>query len=96
MGVLATFCNAVANILDMVITAYSFVIIVAAAISWVRPDPYNPIVQALYRLTEPLYAFIRRFVRTNFGGFDFAPIIVLLTLQFIRLFFVRLLYSVGS
>ncbi|MDR1451265.1 MAG: YggT family protein [Helicobacteraceae bacterium] len=91
MGILATVINAVAIILSQVITIYIWAIIIAALISWVRPDPFNPIVQVLYRLTEPLYALIRRFIRTNFQGFDFAPIIVIFALQFINLTLVKLL-----
>ncbi|MDR2639540.1 MAG: YggT family protein [Helicobacteraceae bacterium] len=91
MNALATIIYAVATILGQVITIYIWVAIIAALISWVRPDPYNPVVQILYRLTEPVYALIRRVIRTNFQGFDFAPIILILALQFINLTLVRLL-----
>jgi YggT family protein len=89
----STFIEAVAVILDQVITLYIWVVIAAAVISWFRPDPYNPIVQIIYRLTEPVYAFIRRYVPTSFQGIDFAPIIVLLALQFFKLFFIKLLIN---
>ena len=91
MIVIATFLQAVAQILHMVINIYIWVIIIAALISWVRPDPYNPIVQTLYRLTEPVYAFVRRYIPTIIGGVDIAPIIIILALEFIDMFFVRLL-----
>lgn len=94
--VLATFIQAIAQILSMVINIYIWVIIISALISWVRPDPYNPIVQILYRLTEPVYAFVRRFIPTVFGGIDIAPIIILVALQFINLFFVKLLFGLAS
>ena len=91
--VISTFIEAIAHILNMVINIYIWVVIIAALISWVRPDPYNPIVQILYKLTEPIYAKIRRFMPTIIGGIVIAPIIVILVLQFINLFFVKLLFS---
>ena len=91
MIVIATFLQAIAQILHMVISIYIWVIIIAALISWVRPDPYNPIVQTLYRLTEPAYALVRRFIPTVIGGIDLAPLIIIIALQFIDMFLVRLL-----
>ena len=95
MIVIGTLLQAIAQILHMVINIYIWVIIIAALISWVRPDPYNPIVQTLYRLTEPVYAFIRRYIPTIIGGIDLAPLIVILALEFIDLFFVRLLMQIA-
>jgi len=88
-----TFIYAVATILHQIINLYIWVVIIAALISWVRPDPYNPIVQILYRLTEPVYAWVRRFIPTAISGIDLAPLVVIIALQFIDLFFVRLLLS---
>lgn len=96
MIVIATFIEALAQILHMVINIYMWIVIIAALITWVRPDPYNPIVQVLMRLTEPVYAFIRKYIPTVIGGIDFAPIIVILALQFFDLFFIRLLYRFAS
>ena len=93
---LSTFLSTVATILHTVINVYIWVIIAAALISWVRPDPYNQIVQLLYRLTEPVYERLRRLVPTIVGGVDLAPIIVLLALQFTDLFFVRLLHEFAA
>lgn len=90
--ILSTFITAIASILSMVISIYTWVIIISAILSWVRPDPYNPIVQLLYRLTEPAYSVVRKVVPTIFGGVDLAPLILLLVLKFIELFFVRLLF----
>ncbi|CAM2865841.1 YggT family protein [Helicobacter burdigaliensis] len=94
--VLSTFIQAVAQILSMVINLYIWVIIIAAIISWVRPDPYNPIVQILYKLTEPLYAKIRRVIPTVISGVDLTPLIVLLCLKFIDLFIIRLLLNFSN
>ncbi|MBX7490577.1 YggT family protein [Helicobacter turcicus] len=93
--VLNTFIQAFAQILSMVINIYIWVIIIAALISWVRPDPYNPIVQILYRLTEPLYTKIRRIIPTLIGGVDLTPILVILVLKFIDLFVVQLLFQLA-
>lgn len=93
MIILSTFIEALAQILHMVINIYIWVVIISALISFVRPDPYNPIVQILHRLTNPVYAFIRNFIPTIIAGVDVAPIIVILTLQFIDLFAVKLLFA---
>ncbi len=93
MIVISTFLEAIAQILHMVINIYIWVVIISALISFVRPDPYNPIVQILHRLTNPVYAFIRRFIPTIIGGIDVAPILIILALQFIDLFAVKLLFA---
>ncbi len=84
------FIGSIFTVILAVITLYKWVIIISALISWVRPDPYNPIVQMLYRLTEPAYALVRRFIPTVFGGMDLAPIIVILVLIFLETFLSRL------
>jgi len=96
MIVISTLLMAIANILHMVINLYIWIVIIAALITWVRPDPYNPIVQILYRLTEPVYAFIRRYIPTNISGFDIAPLILILGLQFFDMFFVNLLLKLAA
>jgi YggT family protein len=77
---------AFATLLISVISLYKWVIIIAAILSWVRPDPYNPIVQMLYRLTEPAYALVRKYIPTVFGGMDMAPLILIFALQFLEIF----------
>ena len=96
MIVLATLIEAFATILHTMINIYIWVVIIAALITFVRPDPYNPIVQILFRLTNPVYAFIRKLVPTLIGGIDLAPLIVILTLQFIDLFAVKLLFALAN
>ena len=93
--VLSTLIEALAQILSMVINIYIWVVIIAALITWVRPDPYNPIVQILYKLTEPLYAKIRKVIPTLIGGIDIAPIIVILAMKLIDLFVVKLLFCLA-
>ena len=90
--ILSTLFTAIANILSIIVNVYTWIIIAAALISWVKPDPSSPIVQLLYRLTDPIYSFIRRYIKTEFNGIDFAPLIVLLALQFLSQFLIRLLF----
>jgi len=83
---------ALVHLLHTVISIYILIIIVAALLSFVRPDPNNPIVQVLYRLTDPIYQFIRkRFPFVVISGMDLSPLILLLALQFIDTFMMRAL-----
>ena len=93
MMVVSTLLNAVAVILSMLINLYVWVIVIAALVSWVRPDPYNPIVQVLNRLTQPLYARLRSIIPTAINGIDFAPLIVAVLLKFIDLSLVQILLN---
>ena len=90
--ILSTLFSAIANILSIIVNVYTWIIIAAALISWVKPDPSSPVVQLLYRLTDPVYSFLRRYIKTEFNGIDFAPLIVLLALQLIDQFLIRLLF----
>jgi len=74
------------TILFSIIFLYKWVVIISALLSWVKPDPYNPIVQMLYRLTEPVYAKIRQTIPTVFGGVDLAPLILIFALVFLETF----------
>lgn len=73
------------GIVISLINIYMWVIIIAALLTWVNPDPRNQIVQILYRLTEPAYRFVRRFVPTVFNGIDLAPLIIIVILQVITI-----------
>ncbi|KIM10695.1 MAG: membrane protein [Sulfuricurvum sp. PC08-66] len=83
-----TALGAIGIILHNLIFVYTWVIIISALLSFVQPNPYNPIVQTLYRLTSPVYALLRRYVPTIFGGVDLAPFIIVIVLQFIDLAFI--------
>ena len=63
------------------INVYIWVIIIAALLSFVNPDPYNPVVQFLHRVTQPAYSFVRKFMQTNFNGLDIAPLVIVIALQ---------------
>ena len=68
-----------------IIEVYIWVIIIAALLSFVNPDPYNPVVQFLYRITNPAYVFVRRFIKTNFNGLDLAPLVIIIGLQVVTI-----------
>lgn len=72
-------------ILSPLLTAYTWIIIIGALLTWVRPDPYNPIVQIIYRLTEPAYRLVRRMMPTVFNGLDIAPIVIILLLKLVEI-----------
>ncbi|ORJ54266.1 YggT family protein [Geothermobacter hydrogeniphilus] len=69
------------SIVNLVFQIYLFIVIGRALISWVNPDPYNPIVRFLHNATEPVLYRIRRLIPLQFGGFDFSPIILMLALE---------------
>lgn len=81
------------GIVHSLLTIYIWVVIIGALLSWVRPDPYNPIVQIIYRLTEPAYKLIRRMMPTVFNGIDLAPIILIVLLQVIDVILVNIINS---
>lgn len=71
----------IGSIVISLINVYIWIIIIAALLSFVNPDPYNPVVQFLYRVTNPAYDLVRRFMRTDFNGLDFAPLVIIIALQ---------------
>lgn len=90
MFVFANLIDALATIISYILTIYMWIIIIRALISWVNPDPYNPVVRFLYQITEPVLYPIRR--RLPFmGGIDLSPIVVLLIIVFLQAFLVKTL-----
>jgi YggT family protein len=96
MSTLGNIIFGLGGILHSLITIYIWVVIIAALISWVRPDPYNPIVQVLGRLTEPAYALVRRLFPTVFNGIDLAPIVIIIGLQVLDIILINLLNALAS
>jgi len=72
-----TLVQALATMVDMLLTLYLYIIIGRAILSWVNPDPYNPVVQFLNKATEPVLYRIRRFIPMNKIGLDLSPIIAI-------------------
>jgi YggT family protein len=85
----------VAEILSEILWLYMWIIIIAALLSWVNPDPYNPIVRFLYRVTEPALRPIRRLIGNRLGPLDISPIIVIFAIHFIRKFVIVSLMDIG-
>ncbi|WP_455244932.1 YggT family protein [Petrachloros mirabilis] len=90
MFVMGNVLQGLATVLDTVLWLYMWVIIARALISWVNPDPWNPIVQFLERVTEPVLAPIRRFVGWRMG-LDLSPIIAILIISFLQIAVVKTL-----
>ena len=93
MEMIIEIVQGVGGIFISLISVYIWVLIITALLSFVNPDPYNPIVQFLYRITNPAYAFIRKFVRTDFNSLDLAPLILIIGLQVIIVILSSLLRS---
>lgn len=87
----ANFLLAIAKILDMLISMMTFIVIVQALLSWVNPDPFNPVVRFLNSATEPLLRPIRRYLPPIGGRIDISPILLLLLLIFLQTVLVKTL-----
>ena len=96
MFVVSNFLIAIARILDIGLSLYMYIIIARAVISWVNPDPYNPIVRFLNSITEPVLFRIRKKLPLFFGGMDFSPIIVILAIIFVQSFVVQSLVQMAA
>lgn len=86
---------ALARILDIALSVYMWILIIRVILSWVNPDPYNPIVRALYSVTDPVLSWLRRRFPLMAGTIDFSPMVVILAIYFIRLFIVKTLYDLA-
>lgn len=96
MFVLSNLLAAIASLLSIVLTISYWLILIRALISWVNPDPYNPIVQFLYKTTEPILTPIRRIIPVQFGiGIDLSPLIAFLAIIFLRSFLVKTLLDIS-
>ena len=87
--ILGNLLQATAQILNIVLQLYMWIIIVRALLSWVNPDPYNPIVQFLNSITEPVLYRVRQLIPMSGMGIDFSPIIVILAIVFLQSFVVQ-------
>ncbi|MFC1667303.1 YggT family protein [Candidatus Omnitrophota bacterium] len=96
MFVLSNLFTAVATLLNIILTILYWLILIRALISWVNPDPYNPVVQFLYKTTEPILYPIRKMMPLKFGiGLDLSPIIAFLILIFLKSFLVKTLLDIS-
>ena len=95
MFIAANFIEGLARIINVGLTIYMWMIIIRAVLSWVNPDPYNPIVMFLYRSTEPVLYRIRRWIPLGNIGIDISPIIVILVIIFLQSFLVKSLLQLS-
>lgn len=94
MSILGNLLNAVAIVLNMGLTFYMWIIIARAVLSWVNPDPYNPIVRFIYNITEPVLKAVRSKI-PRIEGIDISPIIVIFAIYFLQAFVVKSLFDVA-
>jgi YggT family protein len=96
MFILGNFLRGLAKVLDLGLSIYFWIIIARAVLSWVNPDPYNPIVRFIHSVTEPVLSRIRSRLPLYFGGFDFSPLLILAAIMFLQEFLVKTLYQLGG
>ena len=85
---------AIANVLNLILSLFVWLIIIRALISWFNPDPYNALFQLLHRITEPVLSIVRN-AMPNLGGIDISPIVVLLAVEFLKSFLVKSLVQLA-
>jgi YggT family protein len=95
MFILANFLQAIATVLNYALSIYMWIVIARAVLSWVNPDPYNPIVRFIHNVTEPVLFRIRSKL-PNFGGIDLSPIVVFLGIIFLQKFLISSLYGLAA
>ena len=96
MFMISNFVLALAKLVEILLGAYMWIVIGRAILSWVNPDPYNPIVRFLHDVTEPVLARIRRFIPAFAGGIDFSPMILILVIYFLMSFLVPTLRHMAA
>ncbi|MCL1925926.1 MAG: YggT family protein [Syntrophorhabdaceae bacterium] len=95
MFIARNFIVAIATVVDYVLLAYMWVFIIRAVLSWVSPDPYNPIVRTIYALTEPVLSPLRRKLPLYAGSIDFSVAVAVLIIIFLQRFVVRSLFELA-
>lgn len=96
MFVLGFLLNALGNLVSLVLSVYIWIIIARALISWVSPDPFNPVVRFLHRATEPVLRPVRRRLPVTQMGLDLSPMIVIVAIYFLQQFLVPVLYRLAA
>jgi YggT family protein len=95
MFVFGNLVLAVANVIDFILGIYKWILLITVLLSWVNPDPYNPIVRFLHAITEPVLRPIRRLIGFSLGPIDISPIIVFLVIMFMQSFLIRTLVKLA-
>ncbi|MBD3380376.1 MAG: YggT family protein [Candidatus Omnitrophica bacterium] len=94
MFIFAEFFKALALLFNLLFNVLYFLLIIRIILSWVNPDPYNEIVQIIYRVTDPILAPFRQ-LPLQMGGIDFSPIVAFLLLSVLKNFIVNVLYGIA-
>lgn len=94
MFIFGNLLEALAQLLDIVLNLYVWVIILRVIMSWINPNPYHPFMNFLARVTEPVLGFVRQFL-PDMGGFDLSPMVVILVLYFLKGFLVKTLLQLA-
>jgi YggT family protein len=76
------------NVLEGLLNIYFWIVIIAALLTWIEPNPYNPIVRFLYGVTEPLFGWVRDHLPVFFGGIDFSPLVVIVAIEFVQMWLI--------
>ncbi|MCX5798384.1 MAG: YggT family protein [Proteobacteria bacterium] len=95
MFVFGNLFSTIAHILDILLEVYMWVVIVRAILSWINPNPYNPLVRIIYGLVDPVTYRISRFFPTRIGMIDIAPFMLILIIIFLQKFIVRTLFDLA-
>ena len=96
MFIVSNFIYAIAVVIDYVLFFFMIIVIARAVLSWVNPDPYNPIVRFIHSITEPVLYNVRKRIPAIFGGIDFSPVIVILIIYFLQIFVVASLKDLSA
>jgi YggT family protein len=96
MFIFGNFLTAIAKVLSIALNIYMWIVIARAVLSWVSPDPYNPVVRFIHNLTEPVLHLVRRRLPVVFGGVDLSPVVVFLAILFLEHFVVASLYQLAG
>ncbi|MEN8140121.1 MAG: YggT family protein [Thermodesulfobacteriota bacterium] len=97
MQIIAIFLGAIAELINFILNAYMIVLVARALISWVNPDPYNPIVKFLHTVTDPLLYRVRQALPFTYSsGIDFSPILVMLAVIFLKNVLTQTIYLLAS
>ncbi len=84
MFVFGHFVTGIAYILDILLNIYFWIILIRAVLSWIQPNPYNPLVRTIYKLVDPVTYKISRIIPTRVGMIDFAPFILMILIVFLK------------
>jgi YggT family protein len=95
MFILGNFLHGVAYVLNMLLEIYLWVVIIRTVLSWIRPNPYNPLVRIIYGIVDPVTYRISRILPTRIGMFDIAPFLVIIIIIFLQKFVVNSLLDLG-